>query len=71
MSLRFVATRLGMLVVTVLASSLAIYGAMFLTPGTPPRCSSAAAGIPTPPYWHRSTASTTWTIRSSRATGTG
>ncbi|WP_327166220.1 ABC transporter permease [Streptomyces zaomyceticus] len=35
MSLRFVATRLGMLVVTVLASSLAIYGAMFLTPGDP------------------------------------
>ncbi|MBT2441807.1 ABC transporter permease [Streptomyces sp. ISL-36] len=35
MSLRFVATRLGMLVVTVLVSSLAIYGAMFLTPGDP------------------------------------
>ncbi|MER5308811.1 ABC transporter permease [Streptomyces sp. NPDC002773] len=35
MSLRFVAVRLGMLVLTVLASSLAIYGAMFLTPGDP------------------------------------
>ncbi|MFK4069712.1 ABC transporter permease [Streptomyces sp. NPDC029674] len=35
MSLRFVATRLSMLVVTVLVSSLAIYGAMFLTPGDP------------------------------------
>lgn len=35
MSPRFVATRLGMLVVTVLVSSLAIYGAMFLTPGDP------------------------------------
>ncbi|MFF0567556.1 ABC transporter permease [Streptomyces sp. NPDC004041] len=35
MSLRFVATRLGMLVLTVLVSSLAIYGAMFLTPGDP------------------------------------
>ncbi|WP_030689854.1 ABC transporter permease [Streptomyces globisporus] len=35
MSLRFVATRLGMLVLTVLVSSLAIHGAMFLTPGDP------------------------------------
>ncbi|OKJ94979.1 ABC transporter permease [Streptomyces sp. CB03234] len=35
MTLRFVATRLGTLVVTVLASSLAIYGALFLTPGDP------------------------------------
>lgn len=35
MRLRFAATRLGMLVVTVLVSSLAIYGAMFLTPGDP------------------------------------
>ncbi|MGX1268397.1 ABC transporter permease [Streptomyces phaeoluteigriseus] len=35
MNARFVATRLGMLVVTVLVSSLAIYGAMFLTPGDP------------------------------------
>ncbi|CAM5449133.1 ABC transporter permease OS=Streptomyces alboniger OX=132473 GN=CP975_23135 PE=3 SV=1 [Streptomyces alboniger] len=35
MSLRFVVVRLGMLVVTVLVSSLAIYGAMFLTPGDP------------------------------------
>ncbi|MFE3559221.1 ABC transporter permease [Streptomyces sp. NPDC059193] len=35
MSLRFLATRLGMLIVTVLVSSLAIYGAMFLTPGDP------------------------------------
>lgn len=35
MSLRFATTRLGMLVVTVLVSSLAIYGAMFLTPGDP------------------------------------
>ncbi|WP_217247291.1 ABC transporter permease [Streptomyces sp. AC602_WCS936] len=35
MNLRFVVTRLGMLVVTVLVSSLAIYGAMFLTPGDP------------------------------------
>ncbi|AYG79845.1 Glutathione transport system permease protein GsiC [Streptomyces hundungensis] len=35
MSLRFVATRLGMLALTVLVSSLAIYGAMFLTPGDP------------------------------------
>ncbi|MCL7428401.1 ABC transporter permease [Streptomyces sp. YS415] len=35
MSLRFVAARAGMLVVTVLVSSLAIYGAMFLTPGDP------------------------------------
>ncbi|WP_455355286.1 ABC transporter permease [Streptomyces sp. SYSU K217416] len=35
MTLRFVATRLGTLVVTVLVSSLAIYGAMFLTPGDP------------------------------------
>ncbi|MFF8610493.1 ABC transporter permease [Streptomyces sp. NPDC015346] len=35
MTLRFVATRLATLVVTVLASSLAIYGALFLTPGDP------------------------------------
>lgn len=35
MSLRFVAVRLGMVILTVLASSLAIYGAMFLTPGDP------------------------------------
>ncbi|MFJ6793829.1 ABC transporter permease [Streptomyces sp. NPDC091268] len=35
MNLRFVSTRIGMLVVTVLVSSLAIYGAMFLTPGDP------------------------------------
>ncbi|WP_328908121.1 ABC transporter permease [Streptomyces sp. NBC_00234] len=35
MSLRFVAIRLTMLLLTVLASSLAIYGAMFLTPGDP------------------------------------
>ncbi|MFJ3582793.1 ABC transporter permease [Streptomyces sp. NPDC090127] len=35
MSLRFVVVRLGMLILTVLASSLAIYGAMFLTPGDP------------------------------------
>ncbi|MFE0677846.1 ABC transporter permease [Streptomyces sp. NPDC058867] len=35
MTLRFVATRLGMLLVTVFVSSLAIYGAMFLTPGDP------------------------------------
>jgi peptide/nickel transport system permease protein len=35
MSLRFVFARIGMLVVTVLVSSLAIYGAMFLTPGDP------------------------------------
>ncbi|WP_405009686.1 ABC transporter permease [Kitasatospora sp. NBC_01539] len=35
MTLRYVATRLGMLVVTVLVSSLAIHGAMFLTPGDP------------------------------------
>ncbi|MEU9194600.1 ABC transporter permease [Streptomyces hundungensis] len=35
MTLRFVAVRLGMLILTVLASSLAIYGAMFLTPGDP------------------------------------
>ncbi|MFF3314905.1 ABC transporter permease [Streptomyces sp. NPDC003035] len=35
MSLRFVSARIGMLVVTVLVSSLAIYGAMFLTPGDP------------------------------------
>ncbi|MER7718941.1 ABC transporter permease [Streptomyces flaveolus] len=35
MTLRFVAARLGLLVVTVLVSSVAIYGAMFLTPGDP------------------------------------
>lgn len=35
MTLRFVTTRLGMLLVTVFVSSLAIYGAMFLTPGDP------------------------------------
>ncbi|MCZ4119912.1 ABC transporter permease [Streptomyces sp. H39-S7] len=35
MTLHFVATRLATLVVTVLVSSLAIYGAMFLTPGDP------------------------------------
>ncbi|GJF31453.1 ABC transporter permease [Kitasatospora sp. NE20-6] len=35
MTLRYVAARLGMLVVTVLVSSLAIHGAMFLTPGDP------------------------------------
>jgi peptide/nickel transport system permease protein len=35
MSPRFVAARLATLVVTVLVSSLAIYGAMFLTPGDP------------------------------------
>ncbi|MBC9714802.1 ABC transporter permease [Streptomyces sp. TRM66268-LWL] len=35
MSLRFLSVRLGMLVLTVLVSSLAIYGAMFLTPGDP------------------------------------
>ncbi|MFG2819017.1 ABC transporter permease [Kitasatospora sp. NPDC048365] len=35
MTLRYVATRLGMLLVTVFASSLAIHGAMFLTPGDP------------------------------------
>ncbi|MFD5648713.1 ABC transporter permease [Streptomyces sp. NPDC127039] len=35
MTVRFVATRLVTLVVTVLVSSLAIYGAMFLTPGDP------------------------------------
>ncbi|MGV9877998.1 ABC transporter permease [Streptomyces sp. NPDC003006] len=35
MTLRFVATRLATLVVTVLVSSLAIYGAMFLSPGDP------------------------------------
>ncbi|WP_328707748.1 ABC transporter permease [Streptomyces mesophilus] len=35
MRLRFVLTRLSLLVVTVLVSSLAIYGAMFLTPGDP------------------------------------
>ncbi|MGW0719258.1 ABC transporter permease [Streptomyces sp. NPDC002778] len=32
---RFIAIRLGMLLVTVAVSSLAIYGAMFLTPGDP------------------------------------
>jgi peptide/nickel transport system permease protein len=35
MTLRFVATRLATLLVTVLVSSLTIYGAMFLTPGDP------------------------------------
>ncbi|MGW0561499.1 ABC transporter permease [Streptomyces sp. NPDC003016] len=35
MTLRYVATRLATLVVTVLVSSLAIYGALFLTPGDP------------------------------------
>ncbi|MGW7271993.1 ABC transporter permease [Streptomyces sp. NPDC054864] len=35
MTSRFVTTRLGMLLVTVFVSSLAIYGAMFLTPGDP------------------------------------
>ncbi|MPY30964.1 ABC transporter permease [Streptomyces adustus] len=35
MSPRFVVARLGMLVVTLLVSSLAIHGAMFLTPGDP------------------------------------
>ncbi|NGN65630.1 ABC transporter permease [Streptomyces sp. A7024] len=35
MTLRFVATRLATLVITVFVSSLAIYGAMFLTPGDP------------------------------------
>ncbi|MET9319260.1 ABC transporter permease [Streptomyces sp. NPDC003038] len=35
MTLRFLTTRLATLVVTVLASSLAIYGSLFLTPGDP------------------------------------
>lgn len=35
MTLRFVAARLAALLVTVLVSSLAIYGALFLTPGDP------------------------------------